>query len=154
MVGTGEQSVAAIRTVDNNHILFVENPLSADWAFRLIPDANVVYLHDDYTPFLVSHAGADWVGDSPMPVTFHYPGPVIEATEWADWSQDATQFTDATADWLTGQWPTPPCPKGSNLPPSNQTSGVMSVRSGSMTWNSATTASPRPSSIRIWKKHP
>lgn len=95
-----EQSAAAIRTVDNNHILFVENPLSADWAFRLIPDANVVYSYHDYTPFLVSHAGADWVGDSPMPVTFHYPGPVIEATEWADWSQDATQFTDATADWL------------------------------------------------------
>lgn len=95
-----ERTAAAIRTVDPNHILFVENPLIADGAFRLIADANVVYSYHDYTPFLVSHAGADWVGDSPLPDTFSYPGQVLEAMEWANWSQDAAAFTDQTSDWL------------------------------------------------------
>lgn len=94
------RAAAAIRAVDANHILFVENPLIEDGAFQLIADPNVVYSYHDYTPFVVSHAAADWVGDSPVPDDYAYPGPALTGTEWADWSPDAAELTVPTGGWL------------------------------------------------------
>lgn len=96
------RTATAIRTVDANHILFVENPLTGDGAFPLLPlaDPNVVYSFHDYFPFVVSHAGAAWVGDSPVPDDYVYPGPALVGMEWADWSEDAAVFAGRTDEWL------------------------------------------------------
>jgi hypothetical protein len=59
----------------------------------------VVYSFHDYSPFVVSHADANWVGDTPVPDDYSYPGPVLTGTEWADWARDAAQFTGQTAGW-------------------------------------------------------
>ncbi|MEW6400953.1 MAG: cellulase family glycosylhydrolase [Chloroflexota bacterium] len=94
------RSVAAIRSVDRNHILFVETPLLDGVTFELLPDPNVVYSFHNYSPMIVSHAAADWVGDSLMPDDYSYPGPVLASVEWADWSQDAAELTDQTDEWI------------------------------------------------------
>ncbi len=94
------RAVETIRGVDANHILFVENPLLDGEGFQLLPDANIVYSYHDYTPFAVSHAGADWVGDSPMPAVSTYPGRVLASVEWADWSEDAAEFTGQSGEWV------------------------------------------------------
>ncbi len=90
----------AIRAVDPNHILFVENPLIEDGMYHLLADPNVVYSYHDYSPFLVSHAGADWVGDSPVSNAYTYPGPVLDAVEWADWAHEIAEFTGQTREWM------------------------------------------------------
>ncbi|MBI5945687.1 MAG: cellulase family glycosylhydrolase [Chloroflexi bacterium] len=95
-----ERTRTAIRAVDNNHILFVENPLSEDGGFQLLADPNVVYSFHDYEPFLVSHAGAEWVGDSPVPDDYAYPGPSLTGVEWANWSEGAAVFTSQTSEWV------------------------------------------------------
>lgn len=95
-----ERIAAAIRTVDAHHILFVEAPLTEDGGLRLIADPNVVYSFHDYEPFIVTHAGAEWVGDSPVPSDNAYPGPVLTGLEWANWSHDAAIFSDRTSGWL------------------------------------------------------
>ncbi len=95
-----ERARAAIRAVDANHILFIENPLIEDGGFHLMADPNVVYSFHDYEPFLVSHAGAEWVGDSPIPVDYSYPGAVLVNLEWADWSEDAAVLTSQASEWV------------------------------------------------------
>ncbi len=94
------RATAAIRAVDANHILFVENPLIENASFRLMADSNVVYSFHDYSPFVVSHAGANWVGDSLVPDDYLYPGPALTGTEWVNWSPDAAEFTGQTSGWL------------------------------------------------------
>jgi len=94
-----ERLAAAIRTVDANHILFVENPLTEENAFRLLPDPNVVYSFHDYEPFPVTHGGAEWVGDSPVPADYAYPGPILTSLTWVNWSQDAASLDQPAARW-------------------------------------------------------
>jgi hypothetical protein len=116
-----EQARAVIRTVDPNHILFVENPLTEDGAFQRIADPNVVYSYHDYTPFVVSHAGAVWVGDAPVPDDYVYPGPILTGVAWADWAQEAAEFTGQTDDWLywdSGELTAPPGVEFATLKPS------------------------------------
>ena len=95
------RAVTAIRAVDGDHILFVENPLIEDGGFRRVADDNVVYSFHDYEPFAVSHAAADWVGDTPLPADYSYPGDVLTELVWADFA-DGAVFTGQAADWL--QW--------------------------------------------------
>ncbi|GAB4555463.1 MAG: hypothetical protein Fur0016_15210 [Anaerolineales bacterium] len=94
-----ERLAAAIRSVDKNHILFVENPLIEESAFRLLPDSNVVYSFHEYEPFIVTHAGAEWVGDSPIPADNAYPGPILTRLEWVNFSEDAAALRQPTAAW-------------------------------------------------------
>lgn len=95
------RAAAAIRAVDPNHILFVEETLSGDQSgFQLLDDPNVVYSYHDYSPFSVTHAGATWVGDTPLPADSSYPGPVLANVEWADYSGDHGDFTGQTATWM------------------------------------------------------
>ena len=95
-----DRAIAAIRRVDANHILFIENPLNEDNAFQLQADPNVVYSFHEYEPFLVSHAAADWVGDSPMPTDYGYPGEILTELTWANWAPDAAEFTGQTDEWV------------------------------------------------------
>ncbi len=98
--GLAERAAAAIRAVDANHILFVEAPLSgAGVGLQRISDANVAYSYHEYRPFVVSHAAADWLGDTPVPADYAYPGTVLVDTAWADWSDDAAEFTGQSSDW-------------------------------------------------------
>ncbi len=94
------RAIAAIRAVDTNHILFVESPLIEGVTFELLADPNVVYSYHEYSPFVVTHAGADWVGDSPVPDDYAYPGPVLMGVEWADWAPDAAEFSGQTDEWM------------------------------------------------------
>lgn len=94
------RAATAIRAVDANHILFVENPLGEDGSLQLIADSNVVYSFHDYSPFIVSHAGAAWVSDSPMPTDYAYPGPALMNFEWANWAEDAANFSGQTSEWV------------------------------------------------------
>ena len=93
------RTAEAIRRVDPNHIIFVENPLN-DPHFQLLADPNIVYSYHDYSPFVVSHAGAAWVADSPIPDDYAYPGSIIQGFEWADWSPDAAEFIGQSAEWV------------------------------------------------------
>ncbi len=66
----------AIRTVNNNHVIFVERAISArdmsnnnksvalddDCKFVLINDSNVVYEYHDYSPSMLTHQGMSWNG--------------------------------------------------------------------------------------------
>jgi len=60
---------AAIRTVDDGHMLFVErlNSVAGDWSedgdrgFFRIPDPNTVYEFHFYKPFHFTHQNASWV---------------------------------------------------------------------------------------------
>lgn len=104
-----ERAAQAIRAVDANHILFIEEPLGA--GLRLIHDPNVVYSYHEYSPFLVSHAAADWVGDAPMPVGYTYPGSLLTELQWADWSKDASSWNVPATEWQlleSGEMTVPP----------------------------------------------
>ncbi|MER2598299.1 MAG: cellulase family glycosylhydrolase [Caldilineales bacterium] len=94
-----QRLTAAIRAVDANHMLFVELPTTTGAAFQRIGDANVVYSYHDYTPFVVSHAGAEWVGDSPIPDNYSYPGSVLNGTTWANYAADAPSYSQPFSDW-------------------------------------------------------
>ncbi len=94
------RAVIAIRAVDANHILFVENPLNEDGSFQLLADPNIVYSFHLYQPFIVSHAGANWVSDSPMPTDYAYPGLILANLEWANWAKDAAVFYGQTQEWI------------------------------------------------------
>lgn len=98
------RTIPAIRAVDSNHILFVEETLTGDQSgFQLLDDPNVVYSYHDYSPFSVTHAAASWIGDTIMPARDSYPGPSLTSVDWADYSQDDTAYTDRSADWVYWQ---------------------------------------------------
>lgn len=96
-----ERAGAAIRAVDANHILFIENPLLEDDAFSLLTDPNVVYSFHEYRPFAVSHAGAEWVGDVPVPTSYSYPGSVLVDVEWLASAEDAAEFSGKSKGWIS-----------------------------------------------------
>ncbi len=115
------RAVTAIRAVDSNHILFVENPLGDDDTFQLIADPNVVYSYHDYQPFLVSHAGAGWVADSPIPSDYSYPGQTLTGIDWADWAEDAASLNAPATEWQpfdSGVLTVPPGVEFATLKPS------------------------------------
>lgn len=94
-----ERAIDAVRAVDAHHILFVELPMNEGAQFQRVDDPNVVYSYHDYEPFVVTHAGAEWVGDSPIPDDYGYPGPALIGLEWADYSADAATFAGQASDW-------------------------------------------------------
>lgn len=93
-------TIETIRTVDTNHIFFVETA-GGEQPFQRLNDANVVYSYHDYTPFIVSHAGTNWVGDSSIPDDYAYPGRVLEGIKLSGiYPEDGIVFTDSTTDWV------------------------------------------------------
>ncbi|MGQ9477328.1 MAG: cellulase family glycosylhydrolase, partial [Candidatus Bipolaricaulia bacterium] len=100
-------AIAAIRAVDSSHILFIEVPLSGEGAgLQLVSDPNVVYSYHEYSPFIVTHAGADWAGDTPVPDDYAYPGQVLVGMEEA-----SRVYKGQPANWhfwtdsgVTGIW--------------------------------------------------
>ena len=79
---------AGIRTVDPDHMLFVErlNATAGEWTedgernFFRIPDANTVYEFHFYKPFHFTHQSASWVSFTAENVV--YPDPARAEVEW------------------------------------------------------------------------
>ena len=90
----------SIRVVDGNHILFIETPGGRCSDLRLIDDRNTVYSIHCYDPFTVSHAGATWPGDSPVPENSTYPGEILTGVNWLGWSSEANRLTERTGGWI------------------------------------------------------
>ena len=70
-----QRLVDEIRTVDDQHIIFVErlNAIAGDWGndeqnnFFLVDDQNIVYEFHFYTPFAFTHQLASWVSGADTP---------------------------------------------------------------------------------------
>ena len=93
-----------IRTVDQNHIIFVEclitwfnadNYQATDWNHMsledtqvLIDDDNVVYEFHFYEPFLFTHQGADWLPQY-TDVETSYPSGTVVDYRCSDWNSRA-----------------------------------------------------------------
>ncbi len=81
------------------------NPRRQCRGLRLIEDPNTVYSIHCYEPFTVSHAGADWPGDSPVPGNSAYPGMVLTGVQWAGWSSGVEKLTSRAVgpvEWDSG----------------------------------------------------
>ncbi len=90
--------IDSIRVIDPGHIIMVENTLDGE-LFEVINEPNILYSYHDYSPFAVTHAAADWVGDTPMPADYGYPGDVLSGTEWLTYSEDQPYWTTSRATW-------------------------------------------------------
>ena len=94
-----------IRTVDNNHILFIEKPIyikgqtteNADYNFPIINDNNKVYEFHTYEPYYYTHQLFSWTG---LPDGGKYP------------DDNNLNYTDAT--WYSGIFNEPKLPSGNN----------------------------------------
>jgi endoglucanase len=95
-----QRIAAAIRVNDTNHILFVESPGGRCSDLRLIDDSNTVYSIHCYAPFTVSHAGADWPGDSRVAANSTYPGDVVTGVNWVGWSTEAEALSERASHWM------------------------------------------------------
>jgi len=92
------QLIDSIRTVDTTHIIMVANTLGGE-AFEVMDDDNVLYTYHDYSPFVVTHAYADWAGDSRVPADYAYPGEVLSGTNWVTYSEDQPYWVNNQAGW-------------------------------------------------------
>jgi len=103
-----------IRTVDKNHILFVERPvgcftadgtaaqmLSVAESQFLIDDDNVVYEFHFYEPFSFTHQGSDWLPQFPAGEV--YPSAELKSFTVEDWTP-VQSFSSASGereeDWV------------------------------------------------------
>jgi endoglucanase len=94
-----------IRTVDKNHVLFIEKPIyikgqtseNADYNFPIINDDNKVYEFHTYEPYYYTHQLFSWTG---LPDGGKYP------------DDNNLNYEDAT--WYTGIFNNPKLPVGNN----------------------------------------
>jgi endoglucanase len=94
-----------IRTVDKNHILFIEKPIyikgqtteNADYNFPVINDNNKVYEFHTYEPYYYTHQLFSWTG---LPDGGKYP------------DDNNLNYEDAT--WYNGIFNEPKLPSGNN----------------------------------------
>lgn len=77
----------AIRSVDENHMLFIEPASTSQASFQLVNDTNVVYSFHNYKPYVVSHAGYAGASDSPVPTNYNYPGLVLKDVYTLNWAK-------------------------------------------------------------------
>jgi len=86
-----DRIIEGIRTVDTKHILIIEPNDFGE--LRKIADEKVMYSFHCYEPFIVTHAGADWMADVPMMSEgYAYPGLV------------PVEIADIESSWENGQY--------------------------------------------------
>ncbi|MBK6764880.1 MAG: cellulase family glycosylhydrolase [bacterium] len=90
--------IDSIRVVDSTHIIMIENTLGGE-VFEIIDEPNIIYSYHDYSPFVVTHAAADWAGDSPVPTDYGYPGEVLSGTNWVTYSEDQFYWNTNSPNW-------------------------------------------------------
>ncbi len=71
-------TISTIRTVDKNHLFFIEPASTQEPSFQLVNDTKVVYSFHDYRPYQISYAGYAGASDSPVPTEYTYPGVVLK----------------------------------------------------------------------------
>jgi endoglucanase len=100
-----QRLVDEIRTVDKNHIVFVEKPIfikgqnteNADYNFPIINDNNKVYEFHTYEPYYFTHQLLSWTG---LPDGGKYP--------------DDNNLNYEDAIWYNGIFNNPKLPSGNN----------------------------------------
>lgn len=90
--------VASIREQDPDHIIFVDMVGYWEDGFRPYDDPGVVYTIHFYRPFPVTHWGATWGDDAPVPPGTVYPGEVLTGVETVSSSEETTLEVPA-GDW-------------------------------------------------------
>ena len=101
-----ERTIAAVRTVDPWHLMFVErvNSVGLDWKenseqnFFRVQDPNIVYEFHFYKPFNFTHQNAAWAEMAAADA--HYPDPNVASIDW---------FNE---QWATGTFQSPRLPAG------------------------------------------
>ena len=93
-----ERLIEAIRSVDPRHIVVIEPPLVDDQALRKLPDPQVLYSVHFYEPMMLSHQGAWWLGDVPLPMDLEYPG-VVPTVEELGYGDGASLEAEDAAKW-------------------------------------------------------
>ena len=105
-----DRTIAAMRTVDPGHMMFVErvNSVGTDWKenadrnFFRVKDPNVVYEFHFYKPFHFTHQNAPW--SELAAADMRYPDPNSVGIEWfnSDWKATTTQsprLPPGNSDW-------------------------------------------------------
>lgn len=82
-----DSAISTIRTVDKNHMFFIEPASTKESSFQLVNDTNVVYSFHDYQPYLISYAGYAGASDSPVPTDYNYPGVVLKDVYISNWGK-------------------------------------------------------------------
>lgn len=102
----------SIRSVDSNHVIFVEKALGVrdpvtgrtDWSlpdaelFVTIRDSNVVYEFHTYDPFSFTHQGFDWAGTRNTVSSYPNDDLYVSGAVWLSFSASDRAGTDS-ADW-------------------------------------------------------
>ena len=81
--------IESVREHDPDHLIFVDMVGYWEDGFRPYEDPGVVYTIHFYRPFPVTHAGATWAADAPVPHGTEYPGEVLTGLEWVSASGEA-----------------------------------------------------------------
>ncbi|OPL19813.1 MAG: hypothetical protein AVO35_02240 [Candidatus Aegiribacteria sp. MLS_C] len=90
--------ISSIREQDPDHIIFVDMVGYWEEGFRPYDDPGVVYTIHFYRPFPVTHWGATWGDDAPVPPGTVYPGEVLTAVKTVSSSEETALETPA-GDW-------------------------------------------------------
>lgn len=105
-----ERTIQAIRTVNPEHVVFVErvNAIDGDWRenenrnFFRVSDPNVVYEFHFYKPFHFTHQSAPWVGFAAA--NQRYPDEKVAEVEWFLLDQKAGTFNSPTLPAGDSEW--------------------------------------------------
>jgi endoglucanase len=105
-----ERTIAAIREVNQEHIVFVErlNAIDGDWKenadrnFFRVGDPNVVYEFHFYKPFHFTHQSAPWV--SFAAADQRYPDEKVAEVEWFLLEQKTGTFKSPTLPAGDSEW--------------------------------------------------
>jgi endoglucanase len=104
-----QSTIDSIRTIDLNHIIFVErlNAVGNNWSndanmnFIDLNDSNLCYEFHFYSPIEYTHQGASWI-QPPIPIGEVYPNEkkvVLNNPNWLTATFNTTTTPTGTFDW-------------------------------------------------------
>lgn len=99
--GLAQDTVNTIRLTGDQHIIYIEAPVTGDAMFGSQPliGGNLVYSFHTYEPFLISHYGIADLSPIPVSSDYSYPGKVLIDTVWKTWAQDGNEVTTKLPSW-------------------------------------------------------
>lgn len=91
--------IDAVRTVDNDKILFVE----PEWANPInmihIDRTNLAYNPHFFEPFYINHGGAPWIASGGIPTNISYPGNMVTNINYPYYMIQPANFPTGSHDW-------------------------------------------------------